>query len=40
MTAVQIHEFGGPEVLKTEQIPEPVEKDNEVGFYLRALRKF
>src|ERR1051325_3228904 len=30
MTALQIHEFGGREVLKLEQVPRPTPGDNEM----------
>jgi NADPH:quinone reductase-like Zn-dependent oxidoreductase len=36
MKAVQIHEYGGPEVLKQEDIPVPVPKANEVLLQVKA----
>ncbi len=36
MKAVQIHEFGGPEVLKWEEIPDPVPGPDEVLFEVKA----
>ena len=36
MKAVQIEEFGGPEVLKTEEIPTPEAGEDEVLIELRA----
>ena len=36
MKAVQIEEFGGPEVLKTAEIPTPEAGEDEVLIELRA----
>ncbi len=36
MRAVQIHKFGGPDVLKVEDIPEPTLRDNEVKISMKA----
>src|SRR5690242_21744387 len=36
MKAVRIHEFGGPEVLKYEDIPDPVLRKDEVLVRIRA----
>jgi hypothetical protein len=36
MKAVRIHQHGGPEVLKYEDIPEPTIKPNEVLLRVRA----
>jgi len=36
MKAVQLEEFGGPEVLKTAEIPTPKAREDEVLIELRA----
>ena len=36
MKAIRIHEDGGPEVLRLEEVPDPVPADGEVLVELRA----
>jgi len=35
--AIRFHEYGGPEVMKLEEIPRPVPKDDEILIHVRAV---
>ncbi len=37
MKAIQVHEFGGPDVLKLEDVPDPVPGPREVTVNVKAV---
>src|SRR5271165_5251841 len=37
MKAIQVHEFGGPEVMKLEQVPDPVAGPGQVVIQVKAI---
>jgi NADPH2:quinone reductase len=38
MKAIQVHEFGGPEVLKLEDVPDPTPGPGQVVVQIHAAR--